>query len=103
MKHAKNFVVDFVGFFIIVIGSLFVLIAEIVTVVKHTLENLFFDVVRPAIVEAFTDLCLISIIVSQGVCEVLSNCFLGISKLSLWIAQYFHNKSESLITVTWRD
>jgi hypothetical protein len=103
MKHAKNFVVDFVGFFIIVLGSLFILIAEIVTVTKQTLENLFYDVVRPAIVEVFTDLCLICMIVSQGVCEVISNCFLGLSKFSLWIAQYFHNKSESLITVTWRD
>lgn len=103
MKHAKNFIIDFVGFFIIVIGSLFVLLAEIVTVAKQTLENLFFDTVRPAITEGFYDLCLITIIVSQGVCEVLSNCFLGISKLSLWFAQYFHNKSESLITVTWRD
>ena len=79
------------------------LVAEIVTVAKQTLENIFYDVIWPAMVEAFTDVCLICMIVSQGVCEALSNCFLGVSKFSLWIAQYFHNKSESLITVTWRD
>ena len=103
MKSIKQFLTDFVGMFIIIIGSAAIALVELSTQIIYFLQSFCYNIVIPFIVEMMADVNYITIVICQGLMSVTSDVALMLSKWLLNISQITHNKSEELIHKSWID
>lgn len=101
MKHIRTFVMDFAGFFIITVGGLCIVIAEVLTQMMHMLRKLYDQVLVPGTVELLADASFMLTVVYQGYLSMKSDTCLALSKWLLHMSQRAHDQSERLIDKTW--
>lgn len=101
MNKVKEFVMDFLGMFIIVISTGVIVISEIVTQIIYMLQKLWFNVVVPAAIELLADLHFMGLIALQAWFEFSAKLALGVSALLLKYVESANDKSEALIERTW--
>jgi hypothetical protein len=101
MRQTKTFIKDFFCFYFTVISEFLLMATEICTCILKTLATFTDNIIKPNIIEFFTDICFISLIVYQSFLSVTSNCCLGFSKFFYCISKITHDKSEELINKNW--
>jgi len=99
--NMRIFVRDFVRTFVFFALSAFFMVSTIIIESLLTFKKFTHNVIVPLIFELGHDFKLFSMVFVQGFCDVMSSVFLNISKITLKASQYFHNKSENLITKYW--
>lgn len=103
MIKIKRFIIDFAGYFILVIGSLLIAAAEIVTQTVYTVQKFWHGIVKPACVDMLADAYLFGLILLQAWYEVSAKMCLQASKRLNAYARYALHKSECLIEKTWHN
>lgn len=101
MKNIKNFIFDFVGYFILLLGSVAIAIAEIVTQIIFTLQKFWDGIVKPALVDMLADAHLLLLIALQSWYETAAKVCLIVSKCLNRYAKFALHKSEQLVYKTW--
>lgn len=102
MDRVKRFIYDFTGFFVILLGTVVIGIAELITQAVYVLQRLWDNGVKPLLVHLLVELNYFLNIVLQGFFEVSSNMSLFLSKMFYNWSEYFHNKSEEYISKNWQ-
>lgn len=103
MKTIKRFITDFVGMFLIIIGSAAIALVEVTTLIIYSLQRFCYNILIPFMIEMMADVNYITIVIYQGLMSVTSDVALILSKWLLNISQITHNKSEELIHKSWID
>jgi len=101
MNLFKKFITDFMGFFVIIVGSSLVSICEVITQVLFALQRFYCNIVIPCIFELAADAYFISLVATQMLLSMLNSVCLSASALLLKIAEHSHPQSERLIRETW--
>lgn len=101
MRNIKRFIIDFVGYFILLIGSVLIAVAEIVTQAVYALQKFWHGIIKPAFVDMLADAYLLFLVMLQAWYEMSAIMCLLLSK---WLNSYAKcalQKSECLIEKTW--
>jgi hypothetical protein len=103
MKNINRFITDFVGMFLIVIGSAAIALMETTTLIIYSLQRFCCNILIPFMIEMMADVNYVTIVIYQGLVSSTSDVSLMLSKWLLNISQITHNKSEVLIHISWID
>ena len=101
MKTVKDFAIDFVRGFVVIMYASLVTVTEIASVTCNSLQKFMYNVVRPALVEGLADLGIILTVLWLGLLAFTSDCCLYAAKVLVKIAQSLHDKAESIMWHSW--
>lgn len=101
MRNINRFVIDFLGYFILLVGSVLIAIAEIITQIVYSLQKLWHSVLVPMFLESMVFLHWFGLIAYQAILCVTSDWSLYLSKKLLQLSKLSHEQSEQLINKTW--
>jgi hypothetical protein len=103
MKSINRFITDFVGMFLIIIGSAAIALVETTTLIIYSLQRFCSNILIPFMIEMMADVNYVTVVIYQGLMSAASDVALTLSKWLLKASQIAHNKSEELIHKSWID
>jgi len=101
IKSIQRFVADFVGMFIMIIGSAAIVLCELITQTIYVLQKLWYDIIVPNTIEVLADTQFICCIIWQSILWMMADSCLFMSKLLLMIARNAHKESERMVNQLW--
>jgi hypothetical protein len=100
MKQVHRFIADFVGYFIIILGSLAIATVQASTQLLHMLQRLM-NIMFFNMVEVLMDVQFICAIMCMLVLASVSGVCLALSKWLLMLAQKTHAQAEQITHALW--
>ncbi|NBW57260.1 hypothetical protein EBR43_05655 [bacterium] len=101
MQKIKMFVLDFVGYFVILAGAALIAAIELMVQMKFMLEKCICQTIIPAALEMTACIHWLLALLWQSMLSVTSDAALHCSKWLLQVSKACHIKSEQLIDKTW--
>lgn len=100
MAKINRFIADFVGYFIILLGSLAMVVVEVSTQLLHMLQR-FMNIMFFNMMEVLMDVQFICAIMCMLVLACVSGVCLAMSKWLLMLAQKTHAQAEQITHALW--
>jgi len=97
-----KFLLDAAFAFVDIIGSGFIVLLHVITLIMCSLQKFYGGVIIPACMEGLADMHVMLIVFAQMYHECMCRCCACLSKMLLHMAKYSHGKSEQLISKYWQ-
>lgn len=96
-----KFLLDAAYAFVAIVGSGFIVLVDIITLIMHSLQRLCDGIIVPAVMEGFADANIMLLVFAQLYHECMGKMCACVAHKFLQIALYSHSKSEQLIHRYW--